>query len=1081
MTEPPDDGAHYEYDFDPDRENDTAAAVYRFALEGGTRVLDLGCGPGIVAGALSAAGRSVVGVDADADALERAAARGVQTTFVADLDDDAWVDEVEPHGPFDVVILADVLEHLLEPGATLERVRGERILAPGGRVVVSIPNVAHEAVVANLLLGRFPYTPTGLLDRTHIRFFTRDSFRDLVQRHRFAVRATHRTTRTIEQTELFAAAESLTPEIRRELRDAATESRTYQFVFHLEVDDAAQIAAALRDELDEAKQALIRVREDSRSERRRLESELERVRAETDSRAARLQDDLAAAQRRVDELRAENASLRASRDEQDAARRRIRDENDRLRRKLEDVYRSETWRVGDALLSPVKFVKRRFKGGRRPRSRTSPSPEVPDVDPERPPPPRLSLPLETDTRSRARYQAAARRRRFDPDRRRVVFLCSTTDLEAGRGDLFTAIGLGEGLRPLGYDCRYLAPDDWSPLPDGTEIVVSMLAEPTTILDPATVPSDVRLLAWVRNNTRRWLRDGRLFLYDDVLASSPATRDRLQAALHRPVDLLPIGVDLDLFSAPPEGDRRGVVATINQWGEPRTIYRILDGMEIEFPLAIYGVQRGLSRRLASVAHGSTSFFDLPSVYRGAALVLDDQQSVNAPFGNVNSRIYEALAAGALPITTSGAGLHAVGLDGVPVVGGAEELAEVTSRYLSDHEARSRLVHALAATVRDAHSYERRARTFDAVLGRDRRSDDRTTLAFLPDYRVTNPYQDLLYAAAPDEIDLLPIVGPETLDRPRLHGRRRILHVHWTATILGPATSRADAERRCDVFLDQLRRLRHDGVRIIWTVHNVLPHECAHVDVEIRLRQGLADLAHDIHLLCEQTVDAIAGRYELDGERTFVVEHPSYLGVYPNVVGRREARRALGLDGDRPVLLALGQIRPYKGLERLAASFDRLRRQRPSAALVIAGAAGKFEGVRPLLERLRGLDGVTLVDREIDDDELQLYLAACDVAVLPHRRVLNSGLAMLAFSFARPVVAPDTGCLRGLVTPATGVLFPPEAEDLSEALARGLDLDPAGGRRALEIAQRLEPRAVSAEFFRTLDARAGSALSLSTRGP
>jgi SAM-dependent methyltransferase len=93
---------------------------------------------------------------------------------VADLDRD--VPRLE--GAFDVIVYGDVLEHLVDPLDVL--VELNEYLAPGGRVVISMPNVAHLWIRLSLLFGRFQYADRGLLDRTHLRFFTERSVRELV-------------------------------------------------------------------------------------------------------------------------------------------------------------------------------------------------------------------------------------------------------------------------------------------------------------------------------------------------------------------------------------------------------------------------------------------------------------------------------------------------------------------------------------------------------------------------------------------------------------------------------------------------------------------------------------------------------------------------------------------------------------------------------------------------------------------------------------------------------------------------------------------------------------------------------------
>ena len=122
----------------------------------------------------------------EAAAQARAVCRDV---VVGDLEAPATREDVRRavgDGGVDVVLCADVLEHLRDPWDTLAWLR--TLLAPGGRAVISVPNVAHWTARRELLRGRFPYAQHGLFDRTHLRFFTRESARELAHRAGFAVR-----------------------------------------------------------------------------------------------------------------------------------------------------------------------------------------------------------------------------------------------------------------------------------------------------------------------------------------------------------------------------------------------------------------------------------------------------------------------------------------------------------------------------------------------------------------------------------------------------------------------------------------------------------------------------------------------------------------------------------------------------------------------------------------------------------------------------------------------------------------------------------------------------------------------------
>ncbi len=137
------------------------------------RVLDVGCGPGWLAEALTAQGHLVTGVDV----AEEPGVRGRMDHFVqADLEL-GLPDEVG--GDFDVVLAADVIEHVRGPQHLLTEMAGR--LRPGGTVIASVPNISHWYPRGRTALGLFDYDQRGILDSTHLRFFTRRSFVRLAQ------------------------------------------------------------------------------------------------------------------------------------------------------------------------------------------------------------------------------------------------------------------------------------------------------------------------------------------------------------------------------------------------------------------------------------------------------------------------------------------------------------------------------------------------------------------------------------------------------------------------------------------------------------------------------------------------------------------------------------------------------------------------------------------------------------------------------------------------------------------------------------------------------------------------------------
>jgi SAM-dependent methyltransferase len=140
-------------------------------------VLDVGCGIGLNGRVAKTRGAHVVGIEISAEARAEAARR-LDEVLDVDIEDEAALGAALGSRRFELVLCGDVLEHTRDPAAVLRRLAA--LLEPDGRVVVSLPNVAAWTVRAKLLAGRFEYQDSGILDRTHLRFFTERSARALV-------------------------------------------------------------------------------------------------------------------------------------------------------------------------------------------------------------------------------------------------------------------------------------------------------------------------------------------------------------------------------------------------------------------------------------------------------------------------------------------------------------------------------------------------------------------------------------------------------------------------------------------------------------------------------------------------------------------------------------------------------------------------------------------------------------------------------------------------------------------------------------------------------------------------------------
>lgn len=160
------------------------------------KVLDVGCAAGMMGAALKERGvEEVVGIEINTVAAREAATR-LDRVLVGDVEE---LDLPYPEKYFDAIVMGDVLEHLRDPWAVLNRLQS--YLAEEGTVIASIPNVANASVIAGLLNGKWQYADAGILDRTHLRFFTLDGIREMFTNAGFRIVSLNRVREPLGEWE----------------------------------------------------------------------------------------------------------------------------------------------------------------------------------------------------------------------------------------------------------------------------------------------------------------------------------------------------------------------------------------------------------------------------------------------------------------------------------------------------------------------------------------------------------------------------------------------------------------------------------------------------------------------------------------------------------------------------------------------------------------------------------------------------------------------------------------------------------------------------------------------------------------
>ena len=201
---------------------------------------------------------------------------------------------------------------------------------------------------------------------------------------------------------------------------------------------------------------------------------------------------------------------------------------------------------------------------------------------------------------------------------------------------------------------------------------------------------------------------------------------------------------------------------------------------------------------------------------------------------------------------------------------------------------------------------------------------------------------------------------------------------------------------------LKLAQRRGVKIVYTVHNLLPH-----DSEPGVRETFARIYRMMDaLICHtrETKDRLIAEFGLDGSRVWIIPHgPLFYDYTP--IGQAEAKRRIGLQPQNCMVLYQGLVRPYKGIDFLLDAWKRVQAEQPDARLVIAGRGEDrhMEFVKAKVEGNGVQSSVQLDLRYITSEELPVYYQAADIAIYPHREITQSGALMTGIAFGKPIVA------------------------------------------------------------------------------
>jgi beta-1,4-mannosyltransferase len=237
-----------------------------------------------------------------------------------------------------------------------------------------------------------------------------------------------------------------------------------------------------------------------------------------------------------------------------------------------------------------------------------------------------------------------------------------------------------------------------------------------------------------------------------------------------------------------------------------------------------------------------------------------------------------------------------------------------------------------------------------------------------------------------------------------GGRFLVHLHFPERYAADRSLPVAAVRVLG-FIAQLAVARWCGARVVTTIHNARSHEARRPRLEAIVWSAVGRATTDVHLLSAASApEVLADHPRLAEARRHVIPHGNYRPVLGALEDRAAARERLGLAGASRVFVLYGRLRPYKGADELLHAFAGLHD--PSARLVLAGEIPDAAYAARLRDAVAADLRVRLLPGHVGDGDLQTLIRASDAVLLPYRKILNSGSALLALSAGRRVVLPRT---------------------------------------------------------------------------
>ncbi len=334
---------------------------------------------------------------------------------------------------------------------------------------------------------------------------------------------------------------------------------------------------------------------------------------------------------------------------------------------------------------------------------------------------------------------------------------------------------------------------------------------------------------------------------------------------------------------------------------------------------------------------------------------------------------------------------------------------------------------------------------------------------------NQFQAILYSAIDNlNASIFPINNFDLFGEISWPGKV-ICHFHWLHDKTKNAKTVSEANAAVVYWENLLQRIKDNGHRILWTVHNVMPHQTVWVEQDQKIHQMMADAADALHVMATDSAKLTEPYYTIPQRKIFVVPHPTYEGWQKDEISISEARSQLQISENEFVFLSFGAIMGYKGYNCLMDAYDRIRGNTPKKTrLIIAGLPTEEPLVKEITAWGKSKPDVILDLTPVPDDKLQLYFRSADIAVCPYLQTMNSGVAMMAITFNLPVIGPNSGGFADLIDQGFALSFNVNSIDSMTTAMKNVAINGVDEIKdnISNMRKQFSPQIISKKFFENI---------------